>query len=467
MSQILEKKFHDALLRQHLELFVQRSVMTLNQGRPYLPNWHISAVCFALEQVFRGEIKRLIINLPPRHLKSIIASVAYPAWVLGQQPDRRIVCLSYSHELVAKHASDFRAVAQSEWYWRIYPRMRILRTANDEVFTSCGGYRKAVSMFGTLTGFGGDLFIIDDPQKPIDAQSEALRGQVNQWFSNTLLSRLTYKEDAAIIVVMQRLHLDDLSGYLLQSGGWHLLSLPAIAEADDEVPIGDGLFYRRRTGDALHPAYESVETLRSLQRSMGSSIFSAQYQQHPIPLEGGMIKRSWLRSYDQIPDEALKKGRIIQSWDTASKEGALNDWSVCTTWLYHKPYYYLLDLVRGRYDYPKLKAKALALAEKYKPRYILIEDAAIGTALAQELKQIHFGSATRLIKPGTDKISRLYVNEVKFETGLVLFPRHAPFLAELEAELLTFPQSKHDDQVDSITQALSYEMSGYTLDYVR
>jgi hypothetical protein len=120
--------------------------------------------------------------------------VALPAWILGLEPHRRIVCLSYAHELAAKHASDFRAVTQSEWYRRAFRPMRISRIANDEVFTTAGGYRKAVSMFGTLTGFGGDLFVIDDPQKPIDAQSEALRGQVNQWFTNTLLSRLTYKE---------------------------------------------------------------------------------------------------------------------------------------------------------------------------------------------------------------------------------------------------------------------------------
>jgi predicted phage terminase large subunit-like protein len=460
----LEQQFHDALLRKHLEVMVQRTVMTLNQGRAYLPNWHISAICHALEGVYTGRIKRLVINVPPRHLKSVIASVAFPAWVLGQDPRRRIVCLSYAHELAAKHASDFRAVTQSEWYWRTFPAMRILRAANDEVITTCGGFRKTVSMFGSLTGFGGDLFIIDDPQKPIDAQSEAQRTQVNQWFSNTLLSRLTFKETAGIIVVMQRLHLDDLTGYLLQEGGWELLSLPAIAEVDEEIPIGAGSFHRRKIGEALHPAYESIETLQSLQRIMGSSVFSAQYQQSPIPSEGGMIKRGWLQYYDRIPEEALKRGKIIQSWDTASKEGAQNDYSVCTTWLYHKPCYYLLDVTRGRYDYPKLKATALALAQKYKPRHLLVEDAAIGTALAQELRHVHYGTSVKLIKPTNDKIARLYVNEAKFENGLVLFPRGAPFLAELETELLTFPQAKHDDQVDSITQALSYEMSGYTLD---
>lgn len=467
MTKILDQQFHDALLRQHLEVLVQRSVMTLNQGRPYLPNWHISAICHALEGVYRGKIKRLIINLPPRHLKSIIASVAFPAWVLGLQPHRRIVCLSYAHELAAKHASDFRAVVQSEWYWRAYWQMRIARTANDEVFTTAGGFRKTLSMFGSLTGFGGDLFIIDDPQKPIDAQSEALRSQVNQWVSNTLLSRLTYKEDAAIVLVMQRLHLDDLTGYLRQAGGWQVLSLPAIAEANEEVAIGHGSFHRRQPGEALHPAYESIDTLLSLQRSMGSSDFSAQYQQTPIPPDGGMIKRGWLRYYVTIPDETLKRGKIIQSWDTASKPGALNDWSVCTTWLYHKPYYYLLDLTRGRYDYPNLKTMALANAAKHKARYILIEDAAVGTALAQELKHIHYGTAVKLIKPSVDKIARLYVNEARFENGFVLFPKNAPFLAELETELLTFPQAKHDDPVDSITQALSFELSGYTLEHVR
>ena len=168
-----------------------------------------------------------------------------------------------------------------------------------------------------------------------------------------------------------------------------------------------------------------------------------------------MIKRAWLRYYDKLSERTYRT-KIIQSWDTAAKDGAQNDWSVCTTWLLHDKNYYLLDLVRGRFDYPTLRRTALALAERYDPHTILIEDASTGIALAQELKQIQH----RVVKPipvERDKVGRLFVEQQKFEAGLVHFPKGAAFLPGLEAEVLTFPQSKTDDQVDSITQALDFK----------
>ena len=322
--------------------------------------------------------------------------------------------------------------------------------------TTARGFRKATSVYGTLTGLGGDIFIIDDPQKPVDAQSEAQRNALNQWVSNTLMSRLDSKERGVVIVVMQRVHLNDLSGYLIESGDWTVLSLPAIAEQDEVIAIGNNEFHQRRAGEALHPELESLASLQNLRRQIGSDVFAAQYQQCPVPPGGAMIRREWLRYYDHLPERTYRT-QVIQSWDTAAKDGAQNDWSVCTTWMIVDDHYYLIDLTRGRYEYPRLKETAIALAKKYRPRCILIEDASTGTALAQELKMIHFGGATRLVPIERDKIGRLYVNQAKFEAGLVLFPRHAPFLPELEAELLAFPQGKTDDQVDSISQALSYK----------
>jgi predicted phage terminase large subunit-like protein len=167
-----------------------------------------------------------------------------------------------------------------------------------------------------------------------------------------------------------------------------------------------------------------------------------------------MIRRAWLRYYDKLP-KATYSARIIQSWDTAAKDGAQNDWSVCTTWMLVDNRFYLIDVTRGRYDYPTLKATAIALAKKYRPQCVLIEDASTGIALGQEFKSIYLDGAVRLVPIERDKIGRLYVHQAKFEAGLVLFPRDASFLPMLEAELLTFPQGKTDDQVDSISQALS------------
>jgi predicted phage terminase large subunit-like protein len=462
----IDQAFHDAVLRRDFESFLRRCFMTLNPGALYLPNWHIQASAYQLARIRRGEITRLIINMPPRHLKSLTVTVAFTAFLLGLEPWRRIYTISYGNELSSKHASDFRSIVESAWFQRAFLNMRIARSVDDEIFTTDRGYRKSTSVSGTLTGLGGDLFIIDDPQKPADAQSEPLRSRLNQWVSNTLMSRLDNKETGAIIVVMQRVHLDDLSGHLTSSSNdWTVLSLPAIAEEDETVAISDGEFNFRNAGEALHPDLQSLKSLQKYRDDVGSDIFAAQYQQCPVPPGGAMIKRHWPRYYDRLP-EGRHHVRIIQSWDTAAKDGAQNDWSVCTTWAVIGDDYYLLDLTRGRYEYPRLRATAIALLQKYRPQYVLIEDASTGVALSQELSGLHLSAVVKLVPIERDKIGRLYVHQAKFEAGLVHFPKGAAFLPELEAELFNFPHGKHDDQVDSISQALSHGKPGYTLDFV-
>src|SRR5258705_81245 len=363
-----EQDHMNALLRNNFNCFLHRCMLTLNPGAPFMENWHIEAIAYQLQRVREGEATRLIINLPPRYLKSLTVSVIFPAFLLGHNPRLKIFGISYGTELSAKHAADFRAIVESDWYRRAFPNMRIWRAAESDVFTTKRGFRRSTSVSAALTGLGGDILIIDDPQKPDAPQSETLRNDV----------------------------------------GFHLIA--------------------------------------------------AQYQQATVPPGGAMIRRPWLRYYDKLPEITYRK--VIQSWDTAAKNGAQNDWSVCTTWLIHEKQFYLLDVTRGRYEYPQLRATAIALAERYKPDTVLIEEASTGIALAQELRQ--GGTfAVRPIPVERDKIGRLYVQQAKFEAGLVLFPRAAPFLAALEAELLTFPQGRTDDQVDSISQALAYKTCGY------
>jgi predicted phage terminase large subunit-like protein len=449
------------ILRANFECFLQMCFLYLNPGAPYLPNWHIKAIAYQLDRIRRGEITRLIINMPPRYLKSLTVTVAFTAFLLGLEPWRKIFAISYGDDLSAKHASDFRSIMHAPWFKRAFRKMQILRSVDGELVTTKRGFRKSTSVSGPLTGLGGDLFIIDDPQKPVDAQSESRRNGLNQWVSNTLMSRLDNKQTGAIIVVMQRVHMDDLSGFLSNSpDDWEILSLPAISEVEENIPIGDGKIYHRQIGEALHPELESLDTIRKQQQMMGPDVFAAQYQQSPVPPGGAMIKRAWLRYYDVAPE--LRDGRVIQSWDTAAKDGAQNDWSVCTTWLLVDNHFYLLDVTRDRYQYPQLRETALALADRYRPSAILIEDASTGIALAQELNQTRY-CYIKPIPVERDKIGRLYVQQGKFAAGLVLFPRDASFLAELEAELLVFPQGRNDDQVDSITQALAYDPLAYDI----
>ncbi len=431
---------------------------TLSPGQTYVSTWHVEAIAWQLERVRRGEIRRLIINMPPRSLKSITASVAFPAYVLGHDPSRRFICVSYSGDLSRKHRNDFRAAIESPWYQRTFPNVRIgpYKNSETEIELTARGFRLATSVGGTLTGRGGDIIVIDDPLKPDDAMSETKRSAANQWFANTLLSRLDDKRTGAIVVVMQRVHMDDLTGFLLsQSDAWELLSLPAIAEFEEIVPLGNGRTHHRRFGEALSPEREPLHVLEALKLQIGSDAFSAQFQQAPTPPGGAMVKRHWVKRYEELPPHS-ERFLTLQSWDTASKGGPDNDWSVCTTWIVtRKRHWYLLDVLRRRVDYPALKAAAQTLARERNAQRVLVEDAAAGTALVQELG----GKVSGIIavKPTGDKVSRMAVASAKFEAGQVLLPERALWLPDLEAELFAFPGSRHDDQCDSISQALIEE----------
>jgi predicted phage terminase large subunit-like protein len=444
-----------------LVTFIGKCFETLAPGSQFYMSWHIYALGHHLEQVRLGKIRRLIINLPPRSLKSIVSSVAFPAFVLGHDPTERLIAVSYGSDLAIKHANDFRTILNTLWYQRLFPGTRISRTKNTEfeVVTTRSGFRLATSIDGTLTGRGGNIVIIDDPLKPIDALSDSKREAVNRWYSSTMLSRLDDKRTGAIIVVMQRLHLEDLTGTLLRSSDeWTVLNLAAIAGQDESIQIGENAYHRRHVGDLLHPEREPKSVLDSLRSQLGEDTFAAQYQQAPNPPGGAMIKRDWIRRYDVLPTRD-SLSQVIQSWDTAAKEGGHNDWSVCTTWLYHAKKYYLIDVLRGRFDYPTLRARASAHAGEHKPNKILIEDTGVGTALIAELQKAGFSAIG--VRPEHNKLTRMSIQSAKFESGQVLFPKQAPWLADLEAEIFAFPNAAHDDQVDSISQALAYEISGY------
>ena len=299
MARSVRQQVLDEILRRDLAAFVQKSFGVVSPGVEFLTNWHIEAIAFELCKVMRGETRRLLITMPPRSLKSICASVAFPAFVLGHDSTKRIVCVSYAEDLAAKHARDCRAVMASDWYRSVFPKARLGKSKSAEMDfeTTCGGGRLSTSVGGTLTGRGGSLIVIDDPQKPTDAMSEAKRGSTLDWFRNTLSSRLDDKREDAIVVVMQRLHVDDLAGHLLEHGGWTHLNLPAIATEDQTIDVGNDTFHVRKVGELLHAAREPIEVLGELRRSMGEFIFNAQYQQAPVPEEGNLLKWKWFGTY--------------------------------------------------------------------------------------------------------------------------------------------------------------------------
>ena len=236
--------------------------------------------------------------------------------------------------------------------------MRLVRETDSEIHTTLRGRRYATSIQGTLTGRGGNLFIIDDPLKPGDAISEVSRERVIEWYRSTLVTRPDDKQAARVMVVMQRIHVDDLVGFLLDSdAGFEVLSLPAIAQSTTTYDLGGSRTHTREKGDLLHPAHEPAEVLREIKKSMGSMLFSAQYQQAPEPAGGKIIKRKMLRYYSDL--ERLPTDRIVLSWDIALSEQETGHYSACVVLLNRGELYYVLEVIRGKFPFDKLKDKIL------------------------------------------------------------------------------------------------------------
>ncbi|HKM73451.1 MAG TPA: phage terminase large subunit [Stellaceae bacterium] len=461
MSEPFTQAQYDGLLRADFAGFAHRAFLELNPRAEFATNWHFEAMAAKLAAVRAGRIGRLIINVPPRHLKSHLASVAFPAWCLGHDPSAQIVCASYAQDFADKLARDCRRLMTSDCYQRLFPtRLSVQRQAVSEFETTAQGCRLATSVGGVLTGRGADIIIIDDPLKPEEALSQTQRQAANEWFDHTLYSRLNDKRKGAIILIMHRLHEDDLVGHVLAQEPWEVVRFPAIAEDDETHEIEAVVESRcviRRRGEALHPVREPLPMLEQIRRTIGEYNFAGQYQQMPAPLGGGLVKADWFKRYP--PDERLPFDRVVQSWDTASKASELSDFSVCTSWGILDKDLYLIDVLRSRMEYPELKRAVRAQYERFRPSVVLIEDKASGTQLIQELIRDGMYAVTRY-QPQTDKVMRMHAQTAMIENGFVHLPDTAPWLAPYLHELTAFPKGRHDDQVDSTAQMLDWFKRG-------
>jgi predicted phage terminase large subunit-like protein len=470
----MSKEEFQAFLRRDLVAFTEKAFVELNPGATYLPNWHIEVIAAALEQCFTAKLRRLITNVPPRSLKSHLTSISFVAWILGHRPAAQIICASYAQDLADKLAADCRSIITTDWYQDLFPGTRLAsgRQSVHDFTTTQKGFRLATSVGGVLTGRGADFIVIDDALKPEEALSETQRKSVNDWYDHTLISRLNDKRNGCVIVIMQRLHEDDLIGHILKQEEWKLLKFPAIAEEDEchviATPYGVRTF-TRKLGEALHPEREPLEVLAVLREIQGEYNFSGQYQQAPSPLGGGLIKTQWFKTYTS-PEAPSGFELIFQSWDTANKSSQLNDYSVCTTWGLYKDHLYLLHVLRKRLDYPDLRRAVKEQAQIYKAKNIIIEDKASGTQLIQDLLADGVHGTTRY-EPKMEKIMRMHSVSSTIENGFVHIPAQAFWLPEYLHEMAAFPNGKYDDQVDSTSQALDWSKNQTpvygVLDYYR
>ncbi len=424
----------------------------------YKPAPHHRLIARHLEAVERGDITRLMIFMPPRAGKSMLVSEFFPAWYLGRNPSHYLIAATYAQELADDFGRKVRNQIADPAFQSIFPgctlkgdsqaakRFHITQAGNDAVSTELDGAYFATGIGGPMSGRGSHLLLIDDAVKNREeAESSTIRQRNKDWYTSTAYTRLM--PGGKIVVVMTRWHSDDLAGWLLESQPhekWTVLSLPAIAEVQDEIG--------RQPGDALWPDAFPVPVLEKIRSSIGSRDWSALYQQRPTPAEGGIFKAHWFGRYATTRDAY---DQIVQSWDTASKAGELNDPSCCTTWGIRKDGYDLLQVLVRRLEYPDLKTLVRTQAENFGANAVLIEDKSSGQQLLQDLRR-----ETKLplipILPVQDKITRASGVSALVEAGKVSLPTSAAWLTDYEMEMLTFPNSPHDDQVDSTSQFLAW-----------
>jgi predicted phage terminase large subunit-like protein len=429
-----------ALAHQDLACYAIAQLPTFELAR------HHELIVAKLEAVERGELSRLMIFLPPRHGKSLIASSLFPAWYLGRHPEHHVIFTTYGQELSDDFGRRVRNFIVDQVHQAVFPNCRLSEdsSAAHRFNTTKGGAYYAVGRGGPITGRGAHLLLLDDPIKDHEeANSETTRKSLHEWFASVAYTRLM--PGGAIIVIQTRWHEDDLAGWLLRehaSENWDVLSLPAIAEHDESF---------RKEGEALWPERFPLEDLNRKREAVGGAAWASLYQQRPAAAEGAIFKREWWRPYRELPEFS----QIVQSWDTAFKKGAETSYSVCTTWGLAENGYFLLSVWRNRVEFPELRRTLIALADQWKPTAILVEDRASGQSLLQELK-----SATTLpvlaVRADSDKLSRAQAVTPLVEAGKVFVPESASWLSDYIAELAAFPMGNYDDAVDSTTQALNY-----------
>jgi len=451
---------HEAA-RRDFEVFMELGFTFLNGGTALSRSWYLSAIAESLMTVEAGKCRRLIITVPPRHLKSTMASVLFPAWLLGRNPHTRIIVASYGQEIADSLTRDFRKVVNSHWYAMIFPATAhsIVRDTTTETVTRAGGCRFAAAVGGTLTGRGADYLICDDLMKAQDAASAQSREKVNRFFDETLLSRLDNKATGRIITLQQRLHEADIVAHLMEKETYEHLCLPAIATEEQTYRLTLNRVHHRKVGELLNPERESRETLDALRAEMGPRVFEAQYQQNPTAQEGACVRWHDIRFCDVAPARG-EFTRLLQSWDTGLSEDKNADASAGTTWGLCNGVWHLVDVLAVRQDYARLIEQIAAWQAKWRADTVLIEGGGIGRSLVTQLRRMKrdgtFGAHSLLITPKESKEVRLTTAMERLYTGKAQLPRTAAFMDALRREMVLFPNGKHDDRCDSLSQALNY-----------
>lgn len=439
-------------------------------GTSFVDGWHLQAICEHLEAVSRGQIRNLLINMPPRHMKSLAVAVFWPTWEWLQHPERRWLFASYALSLSVRDSLKCRRLIQSPWYQRNWGHLyRLtddqnakLRFENDKT-----GYRLSTSVDSAATGEGGDRIVVDDPHNVREAESEATRQATITWWDEAMSTRLNDQRTGAKVIVMQRVHAGDLSGHVLEQGGYEHLCLPAEYEPTNYVSAIGWKDPRTEPDELLWPERVGPAEIASLKVQLGSYGYAGQMQQRPAPRAGGLFKRSWWGRFSLAAFDRNTASQVIQVWDTAFQEKTSADYSVCSTWAKTPQGAYVLDVFRARLEFPELKRTARDLYARWQPSAVLVEDKASGQSLIQELRRPDATDPKRwpalpIIPVATDrdKVSRATAVTPYVEAGRVYLPDDASWVAGWVQEHADFPNAAHDDQVDTTSMALARLFAG-------
>jgi predicted phage terminase large subunit-like protein len=443
-----------------LPTFIRDGWHVVEPTTPYVPGWHLDAISEHLSAVTHGEIRNLIINIPPRHMKSLSVCVFWPCWEWTTSPHIRWLFSSYSDRLATRDSLKCRRLIQSPWYqerWGHVFRLTGDQNEKTRFENDKTGYRLATGVGGAATGEGGDRLIVDDPIKAKDADSDAVRTSANIWWDETMSTRGNDPKTAAKVIIMQRLHEEDLTGHVLakmREGGeeYEHLCLPAEYEPRTYVSGIGWSDPRTKEGELLWPARFGAEELALLKKSLGSYGASGQLQQNAVPRGGGMLKRGWWKYYRVRPS---RFDEVVDSWDMTFKDTRGADFVAGHKWGRVGADAYLLGRIHDRMDFPAViqAVQNLAAIPPHAPAK-LVEAKANGPAVIAAL--IHKVPGLIAVEPDGSKVARAAAVSPYIEAGNVYLPDPsiAPWIEDVVSECASFPLGAHDDDVDAMSQAL-------------
>lgn len=458
MTKVAAQKMQvDALVRKNFYYFVLKFFSILNHGKKFHANWHHRAIAHEVMRCRESfELSRLLINLPPQHGKSELVSVLYVAWLLGRDPTLNILCISYGETVAERFALLTLEVMKSAEYRRLFPKTKLVKTAWNEIVTSEGGRRSARSVHGPITGHPADVIIIDDPHKIDSSLTKLEITKVLAWADETLAARLTNPSKGIIICVMQRVRLDDLTGYYLSKPNepWRQLKLPLVAVEDEWIPIGPDEVYHRKKGEILHPEWRGEKDV--LIAKQNPFVFASQHQQDPMPDGGVILKPEYLKTYKSFGFHHYYE-QIMIGVDGAASVSEHASHSAMVVVGIRENKFYVLDAWRGHVELPTLQKKTLELLEDIGPSHIVIENASSGIGLYQILRPLFNHQGIYILDPQGSKEQRLYDVQSLFVQGRVLFPSkdiETKDMFALRQELLTAPHGQTDDLMDALVTVL-------------